>query len=143
MPRIFAYGTLGFPEIVHSLTGRCFSSRPAVLDGFARYRVRGRSYPGIVPAPGSRTAGVLFGGVDLRSLALLDCFEGDLYVRREVRVRTRDGSLLVAQTYVVAPGRRSLLSRVPWSRAGFAARHLGGYRAHGAQLRRAATSRER
>ena len=89
MPRIFAYGTLGFPEIVHALTGRRFASRTAVLDGFARYRVRGRIYPDIVPAPDSRTAGVL------------------------------------------------------WGRAGFAARHLGGYRAHGGQLRRATTSRER
>ena len=143
MPRIFAYGTLVFPEVVHALTGRRFSSRPAVLEGFACYRLRGRSYPGVVPAPGARTVGVLFARVDLRSLALLDRFEGDLYVRREVRVRAGDGRLLAALTYVVAPARRSLLSREPWSRAGFAARHLGSYLEHCAQLRRAAASRER
>ncbi len=124
MLRIFAYGTLGFPEIVHALTGRRFSSRPAVLEGFARYRVRGRSYPGIVPAPGARTAGVLFDGVDLRSLALLDRFEGDLYERREVWVCAGDGPPLAALTYVVAAGRRQCLGREPWDRDRFVARHL-------------------
>ena len=138
MLRIFAYGTLGFPEIVHALTGRRFSSRPAVLEGFARYRVRGRSYPGIVPVPGARTAGVLFAGVDLRSLALLDRFEADLYERREVRVCAGAGPALTALTYIVAAGRRQCLGREPWDRERFAARHLAAYRAHGAQLRRAA-----
>ncbi len=138
MPRIFAYGTLRFPEIVHALTGRRFSSRPAVLEGFARYRVRGRSYPGIVPVSGSRTAGVLFDGVDLRSLALLDRFEADLYERRRVRVCAGAGAPLAALTYVVAAGRRQCLGREPWDRERFAARHVGTYRAQCAQLRRAA-----
>ena len=138
MPRVFAYGTLGFPEIVHALTGRRFSSRPAVLEGFARYRVRGRSYPGIVSVPGARTAGVLFDGVDLCSLALLDRFEEDLFERREVRVCAGAGSPLAALTYVVAAGRRQCLGREPWDRERFAARHVATYRAQCAQLRRAA-----
>ncbi len=140
MLRIFAYGTLGFPEIVHALTGRRFSSRPAVLEGFARYRVRGSSYPGIVPVPGARTAGVLFAGVDLRSLALLDRFEGDLYERREVWVCAEAGPPLAALTYVVVPRRRRGLGREPWDRDRFVVRHLAAYRVHCAQLRRAARS---
>ena len=137
MPRIFAYGSLGFPGILLALTGRRFSSRSAVLEGFARYRVRGESHPGIVPVPGARTAGVLYSGVDRRSLALLDRFEGDLYERREVRVRAGDGPPLRAMAYVVAPGRRRCLARQPWDRDRFAARHLASWRAHCARLRRA------
>ncbi len=140
MPRIFAYGSLGFPGILLALTGRRFSSRSAVLEGFARYCVRGESHPGIVPVPGARTAGVLYSGVDHRSLALLDRFEGDLYKRREVWVCAEAGPPLAALTYVVVPRRRRGLGREPWDRDRFVARHLAAYRAHCAQLRRAARS---
>ena len=138
MRRLFAYGTLGIPEIAQALTGRFWPAERAVLEGFARYRVRGESFPGIVSAPGARTAGVLYAGVDARSLVLLDRFEGKLYERREVWVCAGEGTRIAALTYVVGPRCRRRLGREPWDRRRFEARHLGAYLAHCAQLRRAA-----
>jgi gamma-glutamylcyclotransferase (GGCT)/AIG2-like uncharacterized protein YtfP len=140
---LFTYGTLEIPEIMQAVTGRRFASEPGtVLEGYARFRVDGRRYPGIREAPGSRTEGRLYRGVDPDSLAALDRFEGDLYVRCALPVLCAAGSA-VAETYVVRPGRRGELSDEPWDRERFLERdyadYLAGCRAFGrraARLRR-------
>src|SRR5262245_36233307 len=120
--RVFAYGTLELPELVLAITGRRFESEPAVLDGFARSRVRGAEYPGIAPAPDARTDGTLYHEVDDASLAALDRFEGDLYERCEVAVATAAAERCLAIAWVVRPERRSVLGGGPWDRERFRAR---------------------
>jgi gamma-glutamylcyclotransferase (GGCT)/AIG2-like uncharacterized protein YtfP len=122
--RVFAYGTLEFPELIEAVTGRRFPREAAVLEGFARSMLRGAAHPGIAPAPGARTPGTLYSGVDPASLAALDRFEGELYELREVEVSTIEGERRSALAWVVRADRRHLLTGEPWDRERFVARHL-------------------
>lgn len=111
---VFTYGSLLFPEIMSTVTGRSFLSRPALLPGYARYRVRDASYPGITTCSGASVTGLLYVKVDRSSLKILDRFEGDLYVRQAVDLSC-DGQLINAQTYVVAPDQMHHLTTVLWN----------------------------
>jgi hypothetical protein len=113
--------------VLEALTGRRFASEPAVLDGFARFLLRGRSFPGAVPRPGASTPGRLYHDLDPSSLALLDDFEGDLYRRRRVAVRIAAGPAREAFAYLLADGSAALLSSRPWERERFEAEDLHGY----------------
>ena len=124
---LFCYGSLEFAEVMREVTGRSFAAEPATLDGFARYRVRDADYPGLVPEPGARTEGTLYRALDAASLAALDRFEGALYERRPLDVRTRDGGVAAAQVYVVREAQRHTLSSEPWDKASFAREHLTGF----------------
>ena len=88
---IFTYGSLLFTEIMQAVTGKLFPSQSAVLRDYARYRVRGANYPGIVPAPGLSVEGQLYQDVDQAAVEHLDFFEGDLYRRISVDVDTESG----------------------------------------------------
>ena len=120
---LFAYGTLRFAPVLRALAGRSFAARDAELEGFAVQRLRGRAYPGLVPAPGSVARGVLYLGLDAATLALLDRFEGPWYERRRVRVRS-DGAEPWAFTYLLRPARHRELAGAAWDAERFAARHL-------------------
>jgi gamma-glutamylcyclotransferase (GGCT)/AIG2-like uncharacterized protein YtfP len=121
---LFAYGTLELPAVLEALTGRRFASEPALLAGFARFRLRGRPYPGAVPCPGASTPGQLYHGLDGSSLALLDDFEGELYERRRVEVQGAAGARHAAFAYLLGASHVALLSGEPWERARFEAEQL-------------------
>jgi gamma-glutamylcyclotransferase (GGCT)/AIG2-like uncharacterized protein YtfP len=123
---VFCYGTLEDPERMRAITGRVFAAEPAVLDGFARYRVRGRPYPGAVPEAGAQSRGTLYRGVDAASLASLDRYEGDAYERHLVRVHTAVGERS-AWVWLLRPERAHELSGEPWDRDAF----LAGLRGSG------------
>jgi gamma-glutamylcyclotransferase (GGCT)/AIG2-like uncharacterized protein YtfP len=125
--RIFAYGTLVAEDVVRALLGRVPPAAPARLEGYARYALRGRVYPGIVPQAGAHTDGVVYEGLDAVSLARLDRFEGSLYRRESLRVLGASGLRVEAETYVVADSQRHALSREPWSLECFVERHLADY----------------
>jgi gamma-glutamylcyclotransferase (GGCT)/AIG2-like uncharacterized protein YtfP len=124
---VFTYGSLQFPSVIGAVVGRVPARVPAVLEGFARFRVRGASYPGIVARAGARTAGTLWRGLDLDALAALDRFEGALYERRRLPVRTRAGATVVAHVYVVRDARRDVLGPEPWDEARFEREHLARF----------------
>lgn len=115
---MFAYGLLEAADVVQRVTGHRFPSRPAVLEGFARYRVCDRDYPAVVPDPEARTPGTLYTDVDRNSLARLDAFEGDEYERRRERVRSGADEQW-AFVYRLRAGHGARLSREPWDREGF------------------------
>lgn len=102
MPSIalFVYGTLRDPELVRSLTGHTFPTRPARLDDHQRI-TPARGYPYLVPQPGATVDGLLLDGIDPVSLARLDAYEeeGTLYRRRTVRVNTEAGEV-AAEAYL-------------------------------------------
>ena len=124
---LFCYGSLQFGAVMRAVTGREFEGEEAELDGFARYRFRDASYPGITPEPGSRTEGTLFRGVDGTALEALDRFEGARYERLEVEVRMRRGGRLAAQVYVVRAADRAELSRDAWDKARFGRQELDAF----------------
>ena len=115
---LFVYGTLQIPVVFRAVAGFDRSGEPAWLEGYARYCIADRPYPGIWPEPGARTDGLLYRGLDRATLDRLDAFEDDFYRRETLPVRTPAG-IVAAATYVVAPDFGGLLLRRPWSLAGF------------------------
>ena len=125
---LFCYGSLEFADVMRAVTGRSFAGEPALLEGYARYRVRDADYPGLVPEPGASTEGTLFGALDAKALTALDRFEGALYERRTLDVcRLRASDTAAAQVYVVREAHRHTLSREPWDKAAFARDRLEAF----------------
>lgn len=111
---VFTYGTLQFPEVMVAVTGGTFASVPALLENYACYSLKGKSYPGIRRQPGALTQGILYTGIDARALQRLDDFEDDFYRRQTLLVVTADGARTAAEVYVVAEERYELLASNLW-----------------------------
>ncbi len=114
---LFVYGSLLFDDVFRAVTGRSADHEPAVLADHARYRVRGASYPAVVPEPGAETEGVVYARLDDDTMAALDRFEGDMYTRERVAVRLPSGQQKQVDTYVFAAHLHDLLERLPWDPA--------------------------
>jgi gamma-glutamylcyclotransferase (GGCT)/AIG2-like uncharacterized protein YtfP len=114
MAKLFAYGTLQMPEVFRAVTGRSLPARPATLAGYARYRLRGLSYPGLIAEPGAVTEGLLITGIEPRELARLDHFEDDFYRRVTLRVSIGAGELVRADVYVIPAAHRDLIEPRLW-----------------------------
>ena len=93
------------PEQVHRLTGRRFSSEPAVLHGYERV-LPAEGYPYVRNCRAGRVDGLLLRDLDPAALRLLDLYEGegDLYLRRTVAVRVCETDEFCA-VYVANPDR--------------------------------------
>lgn len=109
------------PEVTLAVTGRRLEGQPALLPGFACYRMWGQSYPGIWETPGADTRGILYRHVDAHTMRLLDAFEGTAYRRRKVDVTTGGTSV---ETFVYTPRLRSDLSEEEWDIEQFIRWHL-------------------
>lgn len=115
------------PAVLQAVTGRSFTRRAATLAGYARYQLRGRVYPAIVPADDATTAGLLCDGIDGPLWQRLDRWESALYTRHAVTVRDEAGALLGAQAYVLASAHYHLLGSEPWSPVEFERLYLATY----------------
>ena len=111
---IFAYGTLMIPSVMHAVTACHFRSQKAILRDYARFRVKGESYPGIIPVTDAITEGIIYFNVDEFSLDKLDTFEGVLYERTRVQVETEEKGIQNAQAYVIPSKYLGYLSRTAW-----------------------------
>lgn len=131
---LFVYGSLLFEEVFQAVTGVSPPHTPAVLEGFARYRVRDATYPAIVPEAGARTEGAVYEELDAEAMRALDRFEGDMYTREHVEVRRADGTTATVETYVFVASLRHLLTPEPWHpdvHGAAARKELGGGRERG------------
>ena len=124
---LFAFGSLQIAEVMEAVTGTRFPGRPAVLPGHRRRRLRGLSYPGLLPDPDEETDGVLFCGLGVHDLRVLDLFEGDGYDRREAEVVLHDGTRRTAFVYVTAAHCAHRLSDQVWSVDAFRATGLADF----------------
>jgi gamma-glutamylcyclotransferase (GGCT)/AIG2-like uncharacterized protein YtfP len=119
---VFTYGTLMFPEVWQAVVGRQFKSMEATAPGFAIYRVVDAVFPGIVKAgDDDAVQGVVYLDVDDASVARLDTFEDTFYERQALWLRCADGQTLAAETYVVPPQNRRVLTDEVWRREEFIA----------------------
>lgn len=109
---VFVYGTLLIPDIMREVTGRQYAGTPATLHGYRRYRLRHRSYPGLVAEEGANVEGMLF-EVGPVALAALDRYEDPCYERRTLNVETGDG-VYQAYVYVIPDSRRHLVESKEW-----------------------------
>jgi gamma-glutamylcyclotransferase (GGCT)/AIG2-like uncharacterized protein YtfP len=111
---IFAYGTLMIPSVMVAVTGRHCRFQKAILKGYARFTVKGESYPGIIPVTDAITEGVIYFNVNEFSVEQLDAFEGDLYERTRIRAETKEKEMLDAQAYVIQSKYLGYLSLKGW-----------------------------
>ncbi|WP_197525488.1 gamma-glutamylcyclotransferase family protein [Pseudobythopirellula maris] len=119
--RLFTYGTLQVAEVWRDVVGREFPSSPAVAHDLATFRVHGAGYPGAVIEKGATTPGVVYSGLDAEALRRLDRFEGSQYQRLEIRVESNTGVSLMADAYLMAPGREGELTTEAWTLERFVA----------------------
>lgn len=117
--RLFAYGTLLFPEVLHVLLGRVPDLSPAVTHGWRVAALPGRVYPGLVPAPDGRASGRVVSGLSADEMVLLDAYEDTDY--RLATIPLADGT--GCPTYVWLRG----VLAADWTPAAFAAEHLDAY----------------
>lgn len=148
MSSLFAYGSLSLPEVMETLIGRPLESVPAVAQGYGRYLLRGRPYPGLIEQPDALTEGRVYLGVDSEILEVLDRFESDaFYERRRITIQTvpeseaflsatqlasglrpsHESSRFDALAYVVPQHFAGVLSNEPWSESRFRAVYLDHY----------------
>ncbi|MCC6707732.1 MAG: gamma-glutamylcyclotransferase [Gammaproteobacteria bacterium] len=125
--RLFVYGTLMMPAVLHAVCGRPLASGAATLADFARYRLRGRVYPAIIGERGASTAGLVCEGLDDALWQRLDAWESPLYQRQAVTIHDAMGHGRHAHTYVLAAAHHAEIERSAWSPEEFAQLHLPAY----------------
>lgn len=92
--RLFFFGSMMDPDLFAVAVGRpvdAFAVAPGVLHGYERRKVRGESYPILVPHPGGRVDGVLVDGLTDAEIDRIRFFEGGEYDVRPLPVTDRDG----------------------------------------------------
>lgn len=114
MTHLFTYGTLMFEPVWSTVVEGVYRRFNAILPGFVRRSIVNEDYPAIVPGRlASTVEGVVYLDISSEDLNRLDEFEGTIYLRQYVQVRT-DDNLFAADTYVLRPEYRHLLSEAAW-----------------------------
>eukprot|EP00894_Picocystis_sp_ML_P004884 jgi/Pico_ML_1/55401/g1091.t1 len=126
--RMFAYGTLLVDQVVEALLQRPVERKPAVLQDYKRFRIKGKPYPAIVQWKGGKVEGSVF-DVDQKEMKLLDIYEGDDYDRivAEVMARDESGSEVALPTQVYAYPELTEEMDGEWDPEDFNEHHLGEY----------------
>lgn len=116
MAHLFTYGTLMDLDIFRAVTGLLATTwTPARLDGYARFRVSGTAYPGILAWPDEQVSGRVFFSLPQPIWPILDRYEGPLYAKILVAVTILENTPLTAWTYSIHPSNAAYLSHDPWS----------------------------
>lgn len=107
MVKCFVYGTLMAEEVLarvvfgtKTLEGTSIKMMPATLQGYKRYRLQGRDYPGVVASANDSVQGKLVFDLDSSAIKKLDNFEGFEYARREITAVGEDGGTYTASIYI-------------------------------------------
>jgi len=125
---LFTYGTLMFAEVWRRIGIGEFQSQPATLQGFAVYRLRDATLPGMFrTSNGDQTSGLIYHGLDEDVLFELDAYESDLYKRIAVQATAADGQVIDCQAYVIPESRRKALTDKPWDATWFKQHELANY----------------
>lgn len=77
--------------------------------------------------PVAVTRGTLYFDLDLRSMRLLDCFEGKTYCRRTIAATTIGGDKHIAEVYLISPEYHHVLDACAWDPRVFETKHLESY----------------
>ncbi|MCG8668776.1 MAG: gamma-glutamylcyclotransferase [Pseudomonadales bacterium] len=111
---LFCYGTLQSPEVFGGITGLKLPSTKAVLTDYACFRVHRAEYPGIKPLAGAEVPGLVYQGVSANALKQLDRFEGEMYKRQLMPIKTDEGQAITAWCYVIRAHWLHCLTDEPW-----------------------------
>lgn len=127
MSHLFAYGSLQIPEVFATVTGQQVQGLPTRVEGYARYRLKGLPYPGLVAEPNSMTHGMLYHDLNAESWMRLDQFE-DIFYRREIlEVWSPELGTIRAKGYVIPPGESRRIDWREWSLEEFRREHLADF----------------
>ncbi len=113
--QLFCYGTLQVPDVIKAVTGRVHKGIKAILPGYAMYKVKNTEYPGVVPSSNSETVGILYTGIIKEELEVIDLFEGDLYIRKQLNVIQQNNKICKAWVYIISDQNKGKLSKDPWN----------------------------
>lgn len=116
---LFAYGSLMCADRLRTVSACRRRPRPGVLKGYSRRFIKNARYPGLRRDPSGQVEGVLYRNLPDSAWERLDRFEGELYVRRQVRVRCDDGRTRAAIVYVTPPRYLRRLGKSDWDIAAF------------------------
>jgi gamma-glutamylcyclotransferase (GGCT)/AIG2-like uncharacterized protein YtfP len=114
MEHLFAYGTLMCVDIMREVAGCDLSDLQGTLRGYRRRAVKGEHYPAVVLDEQSSVEGVIYLDVPESAWRRLDAFEGEMYARQAVAVELRDGTPMLAGTYVLKPAFLNRLGPSDW-----------------------------
>jgi hypothetical protein len=112
--QFFFYGSLRDRQVLAIVIGRAIDGlriEAATIHGFARRRVRDKSFPILVPLSGGRAEGVLVTNLTQTDIARLQFFEGQQYVLVALPVEC-GGKQLSAQVFL--PTDRLQAEETPW-----------------------------
>jgi gamma-glutamylcyclotransferase (GGCT)/AIG2-like uncharacterized protein YtfP len=113
-----------------AVTGQTYHGVNARLPGYAIYRVKNAEYPGIIESPDDETSGILYYGVNDEDLKVLDLFEGELYERKILKVKAKDGKSYHAWVYVIFPKNSTHVTREIWHLNTFLKKGLDTFMKH-------------
>ena len=72
-------------------------------------------YPGVVPSSNSETVGILYTGIIKEELEVIDLFEGDFYIRKQLNVIQQNNKICKAWVYIISDQNKGKLSKDPWN----------------------------
>lgn len=114
MTHIFTYGSLMFEPVWSQVVRGSYQYFPGTVSGFIRLQIINENYPALVPGPLTATVpGVVYLDIDNDDLGRLDDFEGSIYVRKSVQVRT-ENNLFAADAYLLRDSYRHIASTREW-----------------------------
>lgn len=100
MANLFAYGTLMCSDIIAATSGFKLPSVSGTINGYRRLRVKGEDYPAIIMDESASVEGLLYMDLPEAGWKRLDRFEGEMYFRARVEVKSNNGEIIPAETYV-------------------------------------------
>jgi hypothetical protein len=119
-----------FSEVFEAVAGISIEKESCVLPGYARFKLAGQVYPGIMEKRHTSVPGVLYRGLSQSQLHRLDQYEGDEYLRELVMVRNEHHRYCSAWVYALQPKYTNLLSQESWDVAEFERLYLNDYLAN-------------
>ena len=119
-----------FTEVFEKVAGISIEKEYCVLPGYARFKLSGQVYPGILEKRHASVPGVLYRGLSQSQLHRLDQYEGDEYLRELVMVRNEHHRYYSAWVYALQPKYANLLSQENWDAVEFERLYLNGYLAN-------------
>jgi gamma-glutamylcyclotransferase (GGCT)/AIG2-like uncharacterized protein YtfP len=125
---LFTYGTLMYAEVWERIGLKRCVAQPAILPGYAIYRVCDALFPGIIQAGSDdQVQGVLYHDLEEGILDELDAYESDMYERATVYALNQDSVRIKCQAYVIPLANRAALSNDAWDSDWFQQHGLAKY----------------
>lgn len=123
---VFTYGTLQFPEVMQAVIGLDVKPVAATLSNYQRFKIKERTFPGLIKKQGIITGGMLYRELDETAIEKLDQFEDVMYERCLISVQVNNKTEQ-AFVYVTQKEYEDCLLDQEWSLEEFSKKYLKLY----------------